>query len=63
MTQRNFGKGKNSFSGDNISQAEYGEWEEETHDGISGKIKNREAAKLRGSQKDKPGNESGVSEM
>lgn len=38
--------------------------EEETHDGISGKIKNREAAKVRkGSQKDKLRNEGGVSEM
>lgn len=37
--------------------------EEETHDGISGKIKNRKAAKVRGSQKDKLRNEGGVSEM
>lgn len=63
MIQRNFWKGKNSFPGDNISQAEYGKWEEETHDGISGKIKNREATKVRGSQKDKSRNEGGVSEM
>ena len=63
MTQRNFGKGKNSFPGDNISQAEYGKWEEETHDGISGKIKTGEAAKVRSSQKDKSRNEGGVPEM
>lgn len=37
--------------------------EEETHDGISGKRKNTEAAKVRGSQKDKSRNEGGVSEM